>query len=158
MVRNALRKELAALLKAPAGVRMPVIRRSLRDEWLYATDLPALYGGSLPDTIRQALANAGWEYAPDGEWLQLGKSSKEPPDEWYGGSFGREAACCRSLLRRHPASGGTPADDVRRRLIKAGEEGEKAYEEACAAIHREWAESLRKGVGLPDISLRYFGE
>ena len=158
MVRNALRKELDSLLKAPAGRRAPAIRRSLREEWLYATDLPALYGGSIPDGIRTVLSNAGWDYMPDGEWLQMRKPSKEPPEDWYGGSFGPEAACCLSLISRHPASGEIEPESVQRMLIKAGEEGENAYEEACAAIHREWASRLREGNGLPAVSRRYFGD
>ena len=158
MVRNALRKELAALLAAPPESRTPVIRRSLTDEWLYATDLPMLYGGSVPDTVKAALDSAGWKYDSDGAWLQLKKPAKEPPEGWYSGPFGPEAACCLSLLRRHPALAGTPSEAGQRMLIKAGEEGETAYEEACSAIHREWAERLRKGKKLPDLSRRYFGE
>lgn len=157
MVRNSLRKELDALLKAPEGSRTPALRRSLRAEWLYATDLPALYGGSVPDSIRSALDSAGWEFAPDGEWLQLRKPAGEPPEDWYGGAFGPEARCCLSLLIRHPVSGEIRPDDAERMLIKAGEEGENAYEEACAAIHRAWAASLREGNGLPAVSRRYFG-
>lgn len=158
MVRNALRKELEALLTVPEGSRTPAIRRSLREEWLYATDLPVLYGGKVPDRIQAELKNAVWEYATDGDWLQLRKPVKEPPEDWYGGVFGPEAACCLSLLRRHPASGEINTDAVERMLIKAGEEGEQAYEEACKAIHREWAASLRKGNSLPPVSSRYFGE
>ena len=60
MVRNALRKELKALLAAPSGNRQPVIRRSLAEAWLYATDLPVLYGGSFPESILSALDTAGW--------------------------------------------------------------------------------------------------
>ena len=158
MIRNALRKELDTLLKTPAGSRAPAIRRSLREEWLYATDLPALYGGTVPDGIQKALDNAGWEYAPDGKWLQLRKSAKEPPENWFGGTFGPEAACCLSLVRRHPISGGILSDPTERMLIKAGEEGETSYEEACAVIHRAWAANLREGNNLPAISRRYFGE
>lgn len=156
MVRNALRLELCELLKAPAGSRAPAIRRSLLDEWLYASDLPALYGGSVPEGIMTALESTGWEYAQDNKWLQLRKTAEEPPDNWYEGPFGPEAACCLSLLRRHPVST-LPSDAAQRRLIKAGEEGENAYEDACEAVHREWAERLRTGNALPAISGRYFG-
>ncbi|MCR5565727.1 MAG: hypothetical protein K6F61_02660 [Clostridiales bacterium] len=158
MVRNALRKELAAMLKSPAGNRTPVIRRSLREEWIYATDLPALYGGGVPETVRQELDSAGWEYAPDGEWLQMRKAAEEPPEDWYRGIFGTEAACCLSLLQRHAVSEKTPSDAAQRMLIKAGEEGSETYEKACAAIHRKWAEYLRQGSGIPAISRRYFGK
>ena len=93
----------------------------------------------------------------------LGVSMSGSPDltpwareGWYEGPFGPEADCCLSLLVRHPASAGEPSDKAQRMLIKAGEEGEKAYEGACAALHREWAERLRKGDSMPDISQRYF--
>ena len=156
MVRNALRMELAALLAAPEGYRNPALRRSLRAEWLYAADLLALYGGNIPAELLRCLAEAGWESAPDGGWLQLRKPAPEPPAGWYGGPFGPEAACCLSLLKRHLPCDGDP-EPAQRTLIKAGEEGPAAYEAACAALHREWADRLRKGEPLPEISLRYFG-
>lgn len=157
MVRNALRKELTALLTAPPEKRQPVIRRSLTEAWLYATDLPALYDGQVPDSILSALNAAGWTCFPEQGWLLLKKPAKEPPEDWYGGTFGPEAACCLSLLTRHPARDSELSGQAERLLIKAGEEGEKAYEEACAALHREWAGSLRTGSPLPDLDRRYFG-
>ena len=63
----------------------------------------------------------------------------------------------RGLLRSHDAPAGHDGEAAQRLLIKAGEEGEKAYEEACAALHGEWAERLRKGRSLPDLDRRYFG-
>ena len=157
MIRNALRKELTELLAAERGSRRPVIRRSQREEWLYATDCPLLYDGSVPDELFRALTGAGWEYEQDGHWIQLRKLAQNPPEDWFAGPFGPESACCRSLLERHPASAGEPSDRVQRMLIKAGEEGEKAYESACAALHREWSERLRKGESIPEINPRYFG-
>lgn len=157
MVRNALRKELAELLAVPQDSRRPAIRRSLQEMWLYVTDVLLLYGGSAPDDLLHALSCAGWEYAQDGYWMQLRKTAHEPPEDWYAGTFGPEAACCLSLLERHPVSDCEPSGKAQRMLIKAGEEGEKAYEETCAAIHREWAELLRKGYSIPKISRKYFG-
>ena len=156
MVRNALRKELTELLATPQGCRRPVIRRSLQERWLYVTDLPLLCDEHVPDDVFQALTGAGWEFALDACWMQLTKTAQKPPEGWYEGPFGPEADCCLSLLVRHPASAGEPSDKAQRMLIKAGEEGEKAYEGACAALHREWAERLRKGDSMPDISQRYF--
>ena len=156
MLRNALRKELAALLTAPAGSRQPVIRRSLQDAWIYATDLPALYDGPIPDTLLESLADAGWEYTQEQGWIQLRKAAPEPPEDWFSGSFGPEAACCMSLLERHPALTCEGTEAAQRKLIKAGEEGEKAYETACAALHRQWAERLRKGERIPKLSRYYF--
>ena len=31
------------------------------------------------------------------------------------------------------------------------------YQEACLALHRQWAEKLRKRQPVPVLSLRYFG-
>lgn len=157
MIRNAMREELAALLTATDAGRTPAIRRSLREDWLYATDLPALYHGSVPKALTEALGGAGWEYIQDGDWLLLRKPAADPPANWYTGDFGPEAACCLSLLERHPVLSGEQADTIQRRLIKAGEKGREAYEDACALLHREWAERLRQGRYLPDISRRYFG-
>ena len=157
MLRNALRKELAVLLAAPPESRPPVSRRSREQAWIYATDLPALYGCAVPEKVTKALKDEGWEYIQEGGWLQLRKPEPEPPADWYAGSFGPEAACCRSLLKRHEDSLYGPADEAQRMLIKAGEEGEKAYEEACGKLHREWAARLRKGEPLPAVSRRYFG-
>lgn len=156
MICNALRKELAALMPAPPDGRMPVIRRSLRPEWLYAADLDILYGGTIPNMPETALAGAGWEFAREGNWLQLRKPAPEPPEDWYCGPFGPEAACCASLLERCRLPR-EPELHVQLMLIKAGEEGEKAYEKTCSEIHREWAARLRQGWPLPDLSERYFG-
>jgi len=156
MVRNALRKELTEILALLPEGRKPALRRSLREEWLYAADVPVISGGDVPAALRKALTGADWEYLQEGDWLQLRKPAYEPPEGWYAGPFGPEAACCLSLLDRHPARSDEPADPVQRKLIKAGEEGKKAYEETCAALHREWAERLRQGRPLPGISSHYF--
>ena len=158
MVRNALRKELAALLTAPAGNRQPVIRRSLTEAWLYATDLPALFGGNLPHGVLSALKATGWAFLEENGWLLLKKTAKEPPAGWYDGTFGPEAACCLSLLRRHGQRIPDPERRTERMLVKAGEEGSDAYERACKTIHAEWAVLLRKGRMIPDMDPGFFGE
>ena len=158
MIRNAMRNELATLLQAPPESRKPVIRRSLQADWLYATDLPVLFNGTIPEELTDVLASAKWEYIQEEDWLLLRKKAPEPPENWYTGKFGPEACCCRSLLERHSDMSGEPADAVQRTLIKAGEEGSKAYENACLILHREWAERLRRGESLPVVSRRYFGE
>lgn len=157
MVRNALRKELTVLLTAPPRSRQPVIRRSLTEAWLYATDIPVLYDGQVPNGVLAGLETAGWTFLEKKGWLMLAKPAKEPPEDWYDGPFGPEAISCRSLLDRHPPVKGEPSDTAQRALIKAGEEGEKAYEEVCARLHREWAGRLRTGESLPDLDRRYFG-
>lgn len=156
MRHNALRTELAALLADTGTLRPPALRRSLREEWLYAADLPALLDEpALQEAIRR-LESAGWAAEQDGNWLLLRKDAAVPPENWYDGPFGPEAACCASLLERHPErtdDGGAAA----RLLILAAETSGTAYEAACKRLHREWAVRLRKGEKLPAVSLRYFG-
>ena len=158
MIRNALRRELTELLSAFPGCRQPVLRRSMQDEWLYATDIPILFNGIVPDALQKSLADAGWEYIQEGNWLHLRKTIQQPPGDWYAGPFGPEAFCCLSLILRHPANSDKSVDSVQRMLVKAGEQGEKAYEDVCAALHREWAVRLRQKIPLPAVSRHYFGE
>ena len=155
---NALRRELSEKLTAVPTDRPPAVRRSRRDEWLYATDIKLLLSGKAMESLLNELAAEGWEWTEEQGWLLLRKPAEEPPDGWYDGAFGPEAACCASLLDRHPGRPGSAAERAQRALIKAGEEGEKAYEAACACLHREWAERLRCGEPLPALSSRYFGK
>lgn len=153
---NALRKELITLLNTVPSGRPPVIRRCLDEDWLYTTDLPVLCTEEEKKRAKEKLSGAGWETEECEGWMMMRKSAEEPPEDWYGGCYGPEANCCLSLLDRH-ADRDENAGPVQRMLIKAGEEGEKAYEEACAALHRNWAGRLRKKEPLPAVSRRYFG-
>lgn len=154
MRTNALRKELINITAAFGLARFPALRRSLREEWLYAADLPGFCAPDSLAQIRKKLAEAGWETREEQGWLQLRKAAPEPPEGWFEGPFGPEASCCLSLLSRHK---GTAEDGLTQRLlIKAGEEGAEAYETVCLRLHREWAARLRDGKKLPAVSLRYF--
>ena len=157
MQYNALRRELAELLDGGEGERKPAVRRSRREDRIYATDLAGLPEG--PERSRAAgrLRAAGWDVLDAGGWLEMRKTAPEPPEGWFEGPFGPEAGCCRALLQRHPEREcEDPACECR--LIKAGEEGRDAYERACREIHGEWAERLRLGQKLPRISGRYFSK
>ena len=154
---NAFRKELSAILASRQTDRPPVLRRSRQEEWIYVTDIPALVSDGVKCQLKDELKAAGWENTETDGWLFLRKHAEDPPEGWYAGAFGPEAACCFSVLNRHPHMNGTEAETAQRMLIKAGEEGEKAYERACSALHREWAECLRQGKPLPAVSLKYFG-
>ena len=156
MERNALRKELAELLEQADGKRRPALRRSLLRDWLYAADLAAACPGHAGEALAKELRAAGWETREDGDWTQMRKPVYRPPEGWYSGPFGPEAACCASLLERHP--GGPEGEDpgIICRLIKAGEEGPEAVERVCAELHREWAARMRAGKPLPGISREYF--
>ena len=154
---NALRKELNRLLESENGRRRPAIRRSLREDWIYAADLPEFIPGGELETVCRKLQEAGWECLAEDGWLQLRKPADEPPEDWLDGPLGPEAACCRSLLSRHPERLREKDWKTVCSLIRAGEEGPEAYEAACRQIHHGWAERLRKKQKLPEISLTYFG-
>ena len=149
--------ELTVLLTAQPLSRPPAIRRSRRSEWLYTTDIPMLLSTKEMEELQTGLIRSKWEYEKNCDWILLRKEATEPPKDWYDGGFGPEAACCLSLLGRHPSSPEYNAGAAQRMLIKAGEEGEKAYESACALIHSLWAEKLRKNERLPAVSRKYFG-
>ena len=156
MRMNALRKELQELMKIPQTTRKPVLRRSLPEDWLYSTDLPSVSDTGNLTLFLEGIRNKGWEHREEKGWILMRKKAGDPPEGWYDGQFGPEAACCLSLLDRHEKQATDGPEAVQRMLIKAGEEGEKKYEEACAGLHRNWAERLRRGEPLPDINRKYF--
>ena len=156
MKTNALREELNCLIVPEDGRRRPAIRRSLREEWLYATDLPSYASGEQVEAVRRELEGAGWESLAEEGWLQLRKPVDVPPEGWFDGPFGPEAECCRSLLDRHPECRQEKDQRIGYKLIRAGEEGPEAYETACRKLHHDWAERLRKKQKLPNISPLYF--
>ena len=151
---NALRKELKDALASCRLPRPPVLRRSLQEDWLYATDLPGICEREQLDGFCSGLAGAGWEIMEEQGWIQFRKPTQEPPEGWFEGSFGPEASCCLSLAERHP--GGADGTRAQCLLVKAGETGEAAYEETCARLHREWAALLREGKQPPALSRRWF--
>ena len=156
MRTNALRKELQDLMQIPQTARKPVLRRSLSEDWLYSTDLPAVCDQENLSLFLEKIGNAGWEYTEEKGWILMKKPAVEPPEGWYDGLFGPEAGCCLSLLDRHEKQASDEAEAIQRMLIKAGEEGERQYEASCAGIHKNWAERLRKGEPLPGINRAYF--
>ena len=156
MRMNALRKELQELMKIPQTERQPVLRRSMPEAWLYATDLPVVCNRDNMTLFLESIRKAGWEYAEEKGWILMRKPADKPPEDWYDGPFGTEAGCCLSLLERHERQAAGEPETVQRLLIKAAEEGGKKYEAACAAIHRNWAERLRRGEPLPKIDQAYF--
>lgn len=157
MLNNSLRRQLSGFMNEQQPERQPALRRSRSADWIYASDIPVLLSDESKGRLLGILEKAGWEHLEDGKWLLLRKTAEEPPEDWYSGPFGPEAACCRSILARHPGKQGNTSAAVQRILIKAGEEGAAAYEEACLHVHREWAENLRKGEDIPAISMKYFG-
>ena len=157
MQMNSMRKEILEVVSGILSARKPALRRCAEEDWLYMTDLPGLCEEEETEKIIIRFSAAGWETKPVSGWLLLRKPAEVPPKDWYQGLFGPEAECCRSLLSRH-CGRGNGKEEVQRMLIKAGEGGEKAYETACASLHRAWAEKLRKKELLPGINQAYFGK
>ena len=152
---NKLRQELNEMLAASGGSRPAALRRSQRADCLYATDLPK---AAEPEAVNDFLClagTAGWRAEKADGWIQLDKIPNDPPEP--PGHAGPEARCCAALLRQHPEKRRN-GDREKRILIKAAEEGAAARERACAALHREWAEKLRRHEGLPDLAENWFEE
>jgi hypothetical protein len=126
------------------------------EEWLYFTDLPGLCSIEEKQKAIEKMKEAGWQTEDDGNRLMLRKTVFDPPAGWYTETFGPEADCCLSILRRH-TNNGLVAEWIPLILIRAGEEGYQAYENACKRIHRDWAEKLREKELLPHISQKWFG-
>ena len=104
----------------------------------------------------------GWQCEEDKGWLLLSRSVQDPPEGWFEGPFGAEAGSCGSLLKRAGEKNKQENPDRKRRdaflLIKAGEEGSEAYEQACRKLHLAWAELLRKKEALPRLDPSFFGK
>ena len=147
---NTLRTELKRHLEAVDTRRPAALRRSERTDALYATDLPLAAEPEAVEAFCRAVQADGWLVKQEGNWLQMTKPVFYPPAGGFDGPYGPEAACCASVLRRHPGRR-EPARDWALRLIKAGEEGPGAFEAVCRDLHRELARRLRLGAGLPDV-------
>lgn len=149
---NELRKEIRELLSRAESTRPPALRRSLQEEFLYATDLPQTASAATVASFCTEAETAGWQVRIADGWILMDRipeifAPRAEPD-------GPEARCCASLLKRHTER--KNGDREKRMLIKAAEEGAEAYERACGILHREWAAALRKGEKLPDLPDDYF--
>ena len=154
---NKLREEIRSLLSAADCVRPAALRRSLRDDYLYATDLPQAASAETVAEFRHRAEEAGWRTEESEGWIQLDMIARTDPADVFSGPFGPEAWCCASILRRHPGNRRKGARE-KRMLLKAGEESPETYERVCGILHREWAAALRKGEALPDLTEEYFQE
>jgi len=144
------------MLDRTEGRRRAALRRSLEEEWLYATDLPLCVGKEAAADFQRRAEQAGWQTKQAGNWILLDRETADMPEGGYAGPFGEEARSCLSLLNRHEPETADSGKIEKRMLIRAGEEGADAYEAACGRIHREWAARLREGRKLPDISKTFF--
>ena len=100
---NKLRLEIRKLLEdGETLLRPPALRRSLRGDMLYATDLPCVADAEQTARFRRRAEEAGWRTESAEGWILLDRIPEFPPAGGFRGPFGPEAQCCASLLRRHP--------------------------------------------------------
>lgn len=158
---NALREELKALLAPEGGARRPGLKRSRREDSLYATDLPAVNPEAVAGFMARA-AEAGWRARREGGWIELDREIRRPPAGWRPGPGSPEAECCLSLMARHGADSTEEAERAAartiRRLIRAGEAGGSEWEAALRDLHGEWAARLREGKGLTPVARAFLTE
>ena len=124
-------------------VRPPALRRSLREDYLYAADLPLCAGPEACGAFLRKAGEAGWEAVREGDWICLRPRALSLSGAWWDSlPAGGEAACLRSLAERHPDLFPSPVPLIR--LLKAREEGERALETVCRELHRDAARLLRE--------------
>ncbi len=153
---NKLRSEILEILRMTPASRPAALRRSIWEGSLYATDLPQAANCGNTDRFCAQAEAAGWKTERTDQWIFLDRIPPEPPEGWFSGPFGPEAACCASLLLRHADEARGNGENACRRLIKSGEESAEAYENVCRELHREWSAALRQGEALPAIHIKYF--
>ena len=154
---NALRRELTEICAQVETRRPPAIRRSLQEQYLYATDLPLAADDSAVDRFIELASGAGWQVSAEAGWLQLDRIITVPLSDWNTDQYGPESACCLTILRRNAGRLNPSDGTVERQLIKAADQGTDAYEVCCRKIHRDWAERLRTGNAIPDVHPGFFG-
>ena len=150
------RDELRKMMRAAGFRRTPVLRRSKKEDFLFATDYPLASDASSVQAFITAAQKAGWRTETDSGWIQLDRKAEfeaaDMPPAWNP-----EAGCCLSILERS-AYEKIPSDGYAERLIlKALEEGPDAYENVCGKLHADWAAAMREHTGIPDVDRRFFG-
>ncbi len=150
------RLEITALMDKAGCLRPPALRRSLRNDALFSTDLPQAADEESVSRFIHDARLAGWRTEKSNGWIHLDRDAMFDAAEKFP-TFGPEALCCLSLLKRH-AKDTAPSDGMTERsLLKASEEGYAAFECLCGKLHAQWAAQLRSHINLPDIDRRFFG-
>jgi len=147
--RNPWRKELLTLLGRISSARKPALRRSLRAEFLFATDLPLCAAEDACRRWMREAASTGWDCRQFGDWIEIRREDGLPPEGWFPDFPTGEASCVAVLLRRHPEETLAPAEILA--LLKAREAGPGPWEEACRTLHRSLAARLRQGCGKNQV-------
>ena len=149
------REELMQLMGESGYRRLPALRRSSKEMWLFATDYPQAADNQSVQRLLDMLREVGWKAELDAGWVFIDRfpvyeASEEQPFRTP------EACCCLSLIKRNLNK--MPSDgSIERKILKALEEGKDAYDRICTDVHAQWAALLRQHKDLPDIDQRFFG-
>lgn len=143
---NPWREELLTLLGRIFSARKPALRRSLRAEFLFATDLPRCAAEAACRRWIQEATAAGWDCRQFGDWIEIRRADGLPPEGWFPDSPTGEASCVAVLLRQHPEE--ALSREELHTLLKAREAGPGPWEEACRTLHRSLAARLRERQAL----------
>jgi len=152
-VLRELRRQVTCALNEMPASRKPALRRSDSPDALLATDLPLVADREAVEAFAARLTAQGWRVLPGSNgWLLL---DADVPVPQVVGDFHPqgEAACCISILQRHPGNG--DAREKIRALVKAAEAGKQPLERLCAALHGDLAAMLRQHEPLPGELLPY---
>ena len=150
---SALRGELRQLLAAVPATRTPTVRRCDSPDALLATNLPFLADEAAIAQFTCAAQQSGWTVTQQNGWLLL-DHPVPAPDMPPPAHFGGESGCLLHLLMRHPEEHAPCEADIRA-LAKAADESPAQAERLCAAMHRLWAERLRRREPLPGGLMPY---
>ena len=155
---NAYRRELRTALDALQVTRPAVLRRSLRADYLYSTDLPQAADRDVVRRFSDAVRCIGWRTETDEAWIHMDPADiRKWPDSEDKMPVCMESTCCLSILRRHSPRLSASDGSTERQLIKAAEEGRESYEKTCRRIHGEWAAAMREHRRIPDVDPRFLG-
>ena len=151
------REELFLMMSSAGYRRRPALRRSIRDDYLLATDFPQAADEQSVLSFLETARGNGWQADLSDGWIELSRTM-DFNDAIDTPVFRHpEADCCLSLLIRHQEKKESSDGRTEKTIAKAMEEGYSAYADACENIHALWAESLRISSSIPDVDIRYFG-
>ena len=153
---SALRQELNELLGAADTQRKPFLRRSLKEDFLFTTDLPRTADEAETSRVTDALTCAGWRVLRSGDLLELDRPISCPPMQALSSCGCADGLRLVSLLVRHPDGSGS--DTLVRELAKAEECGGAKLDAWCARVYHDCASALRRHEPLPTDLLPYLTE
>ena len=114
---NKLRQEALELLSSAETFRPAVLRRSLRNDAMYATDLPRIADNETVAGFLQKAEESGWHAEMENGWIHLDRVPESMSEGCFQGPYGLDAECCLSILARHTAEEKTDGKSERRMLL-----------------------------------------